>query len=409
MNNSLSKENQKIILQNILSECSICDFCIGRLYDNGKTIFDYKKLGKELRTTLTDINEVEDKNCNLCDGILLDIDHLIKLIKSSLDGYDFSSFILGFHVDRNILEKEEKILENIKSIKNESLKMFLKKIIGICLEKDLGKPVSFDDPDIMIIVNTMFQTVSLQIKSLYVYGRYNKFKRGVPQTKWFCRQCSGIGCRRCDYTGSLFDSSVEEYIGPIFIEAFKGENWSFHGSGREDIDVKMLGSGRPFILEIHNPRKRIFDLHKIEHKINEAFGEIIRISELSFTEKEDIARIKESAFNKVYEISFEAEKPFDTEKLKKVALTLRGTIIQQYTPTRVARRRANKVRPRKIYNCSIVSVMDTRARFRIESASGTYIKELVTGDNGRTKPSISELIGQPCQVISLDVMEIKGD
>jgi len=277
------------------------------------------------------------------------------------------------------------------------------------LEKELGIPVSFDNPDIMIIVNTIFQTIDLQIKSLYVYGRYNKFKRGVPQTKWFCRQCGGVGCRRCEYTGSLYESSVEEYIGPLFIESCRGDDWSFHGSGREDIDVKMLGSGRPFILEIHNPRKRLCDLNNIENKINEKFGKIIRVSNLSFTDKDDIARIKESAFNKVYEILFEAEKAFDTEKLKKVALTLRGTIIQQYTPTRVARRRANKVRPRKIYNCSVVSVKDNRARFRIESASGTYIKELVTGDNGRTKPSISELIGQSCQVISLDVMEIKGD
>ena len=30
-----------------------------------------------------------------------------------------------------------------------------------------------------------------------------------------------------------------------------------HGSGREDIDVRMLGHGRPFILEFVNPRKSL--------------------------------------------------------------------------------------------------------------------------------------------------------
>lgn len=28
-------------------------------------------------------------------------------------------------------------------------------------------------------------------------------------------------------------------------------------AGREDIDVRMLGSGRPFILEVHNARHRV--------------------------------------------------------------------------------------------------------------------------------------------------------
>lgn len=30
----------------------------------------------------------------------------------------------------------------------------------------------------------------------------------------------------------------------------------FH-PGREDIDVRMLGEGRPFILEVHNARRRV--------------------------------------------------------------------------------------------------------------------------------------------------------
>jgi tRNA pseudouridine synthase 10 len=90
-------------------------------------------------------------------------------------------------------------------------------------------------------------------------------------------------------------------------------------------------------------------------------------------------------------------------------LTLRGTIIQQFTPTRVARRRANKIRARKIYDCSVIYVKQNRTEFKIETDSGTYIKELVTGDNGRTKPNISELIDQSCQVLTLDVIEIKGE
>jgi tRNA pseudouridine synthase 10 len=30
-----------------------------------------------------------------------------------------------------------------------------------------------------------------------------------------------------------------------------------HAAGREDIDVRMLGTGRPFVFEIINPKKSI--------------------------------------------------------------------------------------------------------------------------------------------------------
>jgi len=401
-------EDQKIVKQ-ILIDYSICDFCIGRIVHWFDSTNQYIKYGEKYRETYTEGKKILSSSCELCDGILDEIDYITDLILNAIKDYEFSSFILGFHIDPEILEKEHVIFSFIPKQENEPLKNFLKKSIGSRIEKELNKTVSFDDAEIMIIVNTMFHTVDLQIKPLYIYGRYNKFKRGVPQTKWFCKQCSGIGCRACQYTGSIYDSSIEEFIAKSFLAKTGGDDWSFHGSGREDIDVKMLGSGRPFIIEIINPKKRTINLTKIQDDINTKYDNIITISNLRFTIKNDIARIKESTFQKVYEITFEAEKPFDTEKLKKVALALRGTIIQQFTPTRVAHRRAKKIRERKIYNCSVVSVKDNKARFIIESASGTYIKELVTGDNGRTKPNISELIGQPCDVLTLDVLEIKGE
>ena len=35
-----------------------------------------------------------------------------------------------------------------------------------------------------------------------------------------------------------------------------------------------------------------------------------------------------------------------------------------------------------------------------------YVKELVHGDSGRTKPSISEILGNPAKVEELDVIKI---
>jgi tRNA pseudouridine synthase 10 len=44
----------------------------------------------------------------------------------------------------------------------------------------------------------------------------------------------------------------------------------------------------------------------------------------------------------------------------------------------------------------------------IKCEGGLYVKELITGDEGRTKPNLSELIGIPVQVVELDVLEVSG-
>ena len=64
----------------------------------------------------------------------------------------------------------------------------------------------------MVILDTSYDEISLQIKPLYIYGRYNKYKRNLPQTKWYCRICRGKGCRKCEYTGKMYNTSIEELI-----------------------------------------------------------------------------------------------------------------------------------------------------------------------------------------------------
>ena len=43
---------------------------------------------------------------------------------------------------------------------------------------------------------------------------------------------------------------------------------SFHGMGREDIDVRCMGSGRPFVIEIKEPKSRTLDTEVAMAEIN---------------------------------------------------------------------------------------------------------------------------------------------
>lgn len=48
----------------------------------------------------------------------------------------------------------------------------------------------------------------------------------------------------------MAEKSVEECIGTLVLPLFRGSGYKFHSAGREDVDVRMLGNGRPFIIEI---------------------------------------------------------------------------------------------------------------------------------------------------------------
>ncbi|MCK4415625.1 MAG: tRNA pseudouridine(54/55) synthase Pus10, partial [Thermoplasmatales archaeon] len=350
---------------------------------------------------------VED--CWLCEGLLDEIEHFANLVSDAVKEYEFDTFLIGSKIDEDILDKEKELWDFIKSEDAEPIKMEINREVGKILEKKLGKTVDFEIPTIMAVIDTAFDVVNLQISSLFIYGRYKKLKRGIPQTKWSCRICRGKGCKACNYTGKMYDTSVEELTSKKALELTKGNDESFHGSGREDVDALMLGNGRPFVLEIKNPKIRGIDLSVFEKKTNNYAKDKIEINNIRFSDRNEIVRIKSAEFRKTYRIVLEGEKPINKEKLKEVAQILQGKTIKQFTPTRVAHRRVNKIRERKIYNCDIESVEGTIARITIETESGTYLKELISGDNGKTKPNISEMIDIPCTVKELDVIEIKGE
>lgn len=400
---------EKDTIKTVLSNNPLCDSCIGRLFGETNRPEVYDTIGKKIRENHTKIPQVEPDDCILCEGLSTKQDRFLSIIKKTLEGYEFTTFLLGLHVHNDILEKEKEIMDLTHGEDREALKNYLNRVLGLKLEKQLGKEVDFADPDIMVIIDSTFDVVRLQIKSLFIYGRYLKFRRDMPQTKWFCRDCRGKGCRFCEYSGTKYERSVEQLVAEPFLNETNGLDDAFHGAGREDIDVRMLGTGRPFVLEIKNPVKRTIDFESITQSINNKNDGIIAVQNLKYTQKETVARIKDAHFPKIYRVQFDADGPFEKEKLKKVALTLRGSTINQFTPTRVELRRARMIRKRKVYDCRVENVENTLATCVIEAESGTYIKELVTGDNGRTQPSISDLLGVPCTVRSLDVIEIKGE
>jgi tRNA pseudouridine synthase 10 len=393
----------------LLQKYRLCDACLGRLFKKDLEPGTNELKGQHLRKEIHHSKKTPVTECFLCEGLLGEIHHFADLLTDALKEHDYDTFLVGSKIDEDLQKREQQLWDELGMADAEPIKMEINREVGKILEPRLGKTVDIPNPDIMAVIDTAFDVVQLQISSLFIYGRYKKLKRGIPQTKWPCQICRGKGCKRCDYSGKLYPTSVEELVAQKALEAAKGTDESFHGSGREDIDALMLGNGRPFILEIKNPKIRNIDLHLLEGEINEYAKNEIEVSLLRFSDRDEIARIKAAEFRKTYRVTIEGVQSLNKEKLIKVAQTLRGKLIQQMTPTRVAHRRANKVRERTIYTCTVEAVEGTRATLTLETESGTYVKEFVSGDENKTRPNLSELIGIPCTVKELDVIDVKGE
>ena len=245
---------------------------------------------------------------------------------------------------------------------------------------------------------------------VYLEGRYRKLSRDLPQTVFFCPDCKGHPrrrrkCARCEGFGKLTKDSVQELVGWVAGKAFGTRKHVFHGAGREDVDVRMLGSGRPFVVELVAPKVFEVDLAALEAEINRRNEGRLEIQGLHWTEKSRIALLKETPHAKEYEALVELESAPDEDALR--ALVGRRLEVTQRTPERVAHRRAEKDRMRWIEFRALEREADPRRlRVRLSTQHGTYVKEVLSGEGGNTTPSLASLLGIPCQCLELDVLAI---
>jgi tRNA pseudouridine synthase 10 len=248
---------------------------------------------------------------------------------------------------------------------------------------------------------------------VFFEGRYRKLCRDLPQTLFYCPECRGKGCARCEGFGKLTRDSVQELIAWVAMPRFKARRNKFHGAGREDMNVRMLGNGRPFVMELLKAKRPQIDLDELAAEVNRRNEGRLEISDLRFSNRKRVVEIKETRCAKDYRALIRLEDG-DPKRVKEALdeFTQRGrTDIVQSTPSRVAHRRAAIDRERWI------ELLDASAAepgpdgelqwyVTLRSQHGTYIKEAISSDEGRTRPSLAEWIGAPAVCVELDVVGI---
>ncbi|XP_071832444.1 tRNA pseudouridine synthase Pus10-like [Apostichopus japonicus] len=235
---------------------------------------------------------------------------------------------------------------------------------------------------------------------IFIAGRYNKYSRSLSQTPWILE-----GTR-------MTTSSVQELICEPMKDFIRATGYNFVASGREDVDVKTLGKGRPFAAEMSCPHKTTVtteDMRILQNTINNQTTNIA-VRDLQIVTREETSKLKEGEQEKTkdYTALVWVAKEVTPEMLETFD-KIENLTLQQKTPIRVLHRRPLATREKIVHSLSTTPVDDHHFKLHLCTQAGTYIKEFVHGDFGRTEPNVSTILGTEADILVLDVEAVNLD
>lgn len=249
-------------------------------------------------------------------------------------------------------------------------------------------------------------TIHCHHSPIFVAGRYRKLARGVSQTEWTVRG------------RKLAEHSVAEIVAPPIADIFEargdlaGAKWNFLAAGREDADVRMLGvDGRPFVVEVLNPLRTTFPAHcsaaLLQQRINSLQPELVQVADVQLitTEQRNAFTHDDSEVKKSYSCEVWVSAAVTDEMLQHIN-GIRDLQVTQETPIRVLHRRAPGFRIKAIFELHATRLNDHCFTLSLTTEGGTYIKEFVHGDHGRTTPSLGSILHCQAELLTLDVIDV---
>ena len=399
-------EQYKESLSSIKEQLNEIDHKDYKIAFNFSSIFDV--IHHYWRTILSKtnlVNNVDELDVGMIRGIFKQI--FLPIIDKSIHEYfnpqsdteiEFNfEFVQEIYDDFNNMFKY--LNKNITLVQNDTNKSVvnMKKLISSLpggLITEIFKKFGFND---LGKKNTNFSIILKKCRiikqSLFMKGNYLKITRDIGQTKW---EINGV--RVCS-------SSVEEEIKKNLIQLFQCDDCVMSAGGREDRDVRMLGKGRPFILEIINPKKNITDNQKITELVNKSG--LVVVNSVDVSDKNYFEEIKkyETLKMKYYSCVVWCKKNVDNKDIELLNEVKNLTVIQK-TPFRVLHRRTLMDRNKIIYKIDATKINDHFMIVNVLASAGTYIKEFVHSDLGRTKPSLVSLLQSECDILQLDVLDL---
>lgn len=249
----------KLQAKKILNEYDLCDYCIGRIFKNNIGMSSSKLTGKKIRLLLRKKNADQ---CYVCKNQFETLHYPIaKIIELSSD-YQFLTFLIGVTLKHSIIERDDLIKSKFKLYGIDSIKSEITNEMAKSFAKKTKTNPDNASPDLIFKINLKDSFYELRAKSIILSGRYTKKTRNLIQKQRPHTSCLGKGCFECNFSGMSDHPSVEGFLTKPILEKFRAEKIKTTWIGGEEKTSMVLGKGRPFFLQIINPKKRRVSINK---------------------------------------------------------------------------------------------------------------------------------------------------
>lgn len=375
---------QKIIpiANQILKKYDLCDHCLGRLFSKQLYLSSNKLLGKKLKK-----NPKSTQRCYICKNLFENLNYFLNMMLDTVSPYSYSSFGVGATIKPSIIDRDDTIRSKYKLKGIDGIKTDITKELGKLFSKKTKKTFDYLDPEIVFTVNLKEESCDIRSKSLTLSGRYVKPVRDFSQKQKSCSNCSGKGCRICNFHGITEYDSIEGEISQFLFETLGGTTAKFTWIGGEDKSSLILGTGRPFFVKIQNPHKRNL-------RAKSANLEHVKINNFKIVSDSPKKPLK---FNSLVEAKITTSSKIDSKLLQKLKNLIENPI--------AVYEKSGKRSEKKILYIKYKKNSDTSFTLFFKFEGGLPVKRFVTGDD--VSPGISQILGMSCKCLEFDFHDVE--
>lgn len=346
--------------------------------------------------------------CDICSGLMHKTDSIIQQIRDTLNGdYEFDTFLIGVSLPPSLFEKEDQIRARFKIRGRENIKSQLVRNLRKKFSEVTKKQIDMLHPDLTI--NLQFQKntspeINVKMRPLIMLSRYIKKNRGIPQRSGGEHDSSNEGSiqnqpyhvvsrihTQASKIRKLEGESIQSIISKEILRITKGEGLKFSWIGSEDENSLVLGSGRPFFIQIRNPKTVHLDQRTFCFQEQGLFVHIEKFFER--LPKQPVQFIAKTR------VVIQASRQMGKEDQLKIK-SLANSIV-------VFSNQKNKSRSsaKRIYSIDTVKTNDKVFELDMIADGGLSIKQFVEGRE-YISPNISSVANLQCKCLLFDILDI---
>ena len=370
------------IVNQIFKKHPLCNNCLGRLFSKKLRRSSNKLLRKELNK-----NQNFTKKCFICKNLFENLDYFLKLMLDSSSNYSYNTFSIGVIIKPSVIDRDDFIRSQYKLRGTDGIKTDITREMAKLFSKKTKKIIDTQKPDVTFTVNLKDDSVQLRSKSITFAGRYVKTIRGIDQKQKPCVNCSGKGCRMCDFHGISEFESIEGQISKLLFEKIGGTTAKFTWIGGEDKSSLVLGTGRPFFVKLQNPLKR--NLKLTSFKSNS-----LKISNFKLVSESPKQPLK---FHSLIQLKISTSSDINSENLTKLKILEKHPVVVYH--------KSGERSEKKIFFIKYKKNSKNIFTLSLKTEGGLPIMKFIDGND--VIPGISQILDTTCKCHEFDFKDIE--